>query len=126
MTFKKAKEETYSLFADRCHQLLSDFLEEKEKTVCAKCSESCTEGEKIQRALRHLIERLTLEAANRCDDNVDIFVCLLCPHLISADLVKSAAKGKTVKSLAREMEKSSERLLSLIRRKEKESELQRH
>ena len=117
-TFDKAKEETYSLFADRCRQLLSDFLEEKDKTVCSKCSQSCTQGVKIHRVLGNLIENLTVEAATQCNNKVDFFVCLLQPHLTSADLVKLAAKGKTVKAVAREMEKSSERLLSLIRRKE--------
>lgn len=122
-TFKEAKEEVYSLVSDRCRQLLSDFLEQKDKAVCSKCSQSCTQGQKIHKVLGNLIETLTVEAATRCDNKVDLLVCLLCPHLTSADLVKSAAKGKTVKSLAREMEKSSERLLSLIRRKESKNEL---
>ena len=122
-TFKEAKEETYSLLDDRCRQLLSDFLEEKDKRICSKCSQSCTQGEKIHRGLRNLIETLTIEAATRCDNKVDRLVCLLAPHLSSADLVRNAAKGKTMMSLAREMRKSSERLLSLIRRKEKQGEL---
>ena len=114
-TFKEAKEATYSLFTKRCRRLLTDFLREKNNAVCSKCSESCTQGEKIQRVLGNLIENLTVEAATRCDNKVDFFVCVLQPHLTSADLVKSAAKGKTMKSLVKEMEKSEERLLKIVK-----------
>ena len=114
-TFEATKEETYSLFAGRCRELLDDFLREKNEAVCAKCSESCTETMKIQRALRHLIERLTFEAAKRCDDKVDILVCLLCPYLSTAEMFKSFARGKTVKLLAKEMKQGRDRLLAIIR-----------
>ena len=116
-TFEEAKEETYSVFDDRCRELLDDFLKAKSEAVCVKCSESesCSDGNKIHRALRNLIEELTTEAAKRCANEVDFFVCLLCPHLSSANLVRSMAEGKRMKSLAREMEKSGDRLFAIVK-----------
>jgi len=122
-TFDEAKEETYSLFSDRCRGLLDDFLREKDKTVCSLCSESCSDGKKIHKALRNLIEELTVEAAKRCDNKVDFLVCLLCPYLSSEAMLRLAGKGETVKSLVKEMEQSGDRLLALIRRNEGGSKL---
>ena len=118
-TFEEAKKETYSLFDGRCRELLDDFLREKNEAVCANCSESCAEGQKIQRALRHLIERLTFEAAKRCDDKFDIFVCLLCPYLSTAEMFEIFARDKTAKLLAKEIAGGKDRLLAILKGKKK-------
>jgi len=123
MTFAEAKKETYSLFDDRCRELLDDFLSKKNEAVCSKCSQSCSDGKKIHRILRNLIEGLTIEAAKRCDDKVDFFMCLLCPYLSSEALLRSVGKGKgkgkRLKSLVTEMERSGDRLQNIINGGEK-------
>ncbi len=127
MSFEEAKEETYSLFTKRCRRLLTDFLREKDEAVCSQCSESCKQGEKVHRALRYLVETLTVAAAKRCDDKADIFLCVLCPYLSSVHIMDALGRGKMVKHLAREMDRGHRKLVDIIKEGERESaKLQRH
>ena len=103
------------MFQERCGELLQDFVKEKNKAVCSLCSESCTEVEKTHKALRALIEGMVIEAVEGCSDKKDIFVCALCPYLSTLNLFKSYCQGKYAKRLTKEMEKSTDRLLAIIR-----------
>lgn len=114
-TFKQKKEEVYSRFDARCRRLLSDFLRQKNKEVCAVCCESCSDGVKIKHALRYLIEELTLASVKRCIDKADILVCLMSPYFSSVHMFESLPKrGKTAKALAKELVRGKENLLEIL------------
>lgn len=112
-TFEEAKEETYSLFQGKCRRLLADFLREKNKEVCAVCSESCSDGEKAQRALRYLVRELAVASVKRCDDSLDILMCLLAPYLSTAEMMGSFPKSKKVKLMAKELANVKEKLIGI-------------
>ncbi|MBA7677579.1 hypothetical protein ES703_85838 [subsurface metagenome] len=118
-TFEEAKKETYSLFNDRCRGLLTEFLREKNKVVCPLCSDSCTEGEKITRALQMLIEELTIKAIEQCDNKVDIWLCLLSPYLTTERLLKFFPHKKIAKLLVSELESTTDRLSAILKERGK-------
>ena len=111
--FKQNKEKIYSKFDGRCRRLLVDFLREKNKEVCAVCSESCSDGEKAQRTLRYLVGSLAVASLKRCDDRVDILMCLLAPYLSTAELIGSFPKSKKVKLMAKELANVKEKLIGI-------------